>query len=271
MLLYGRGTYQRSRQTKILALRQYLELLQYLLPRDQDLNRATLWHADTHGENVFVNPENPSEISAIIDWQSTEIAPLFEFARQPGFLNHGGPAAEGLERPRKPADFEELDPRAKMTAMKLWTDQTLEVYYRKLIRQSSDRLNKAREFCDTSAENLLLLARHLLVDGEAHYLWCIKELRSEWDKLPTVQAASGHPQFPFTYSPDDVQKMETSVEETQKAMHAMDELKDLLGEDFPDRGAVLPEQHDRIIKRLRELKRYFVTKYGDLEWPFDEL
>lgn len=70
---------------------------------------------ESYGSLYFVEDLD----NVVIDWQSTEIAPLFEFARQPGFLNHGGPTAEGLERPRKPADFEVLDPRARLTARKL--------------------------------------------------------------------------------------------------------------------------------------------------------
>jgi len=273
MFLYGPETYIRRRKTKIEAVRCYLELIPYLLPLDQRLNAATLWHADTHAENIFVDPKNPEKIVGIIDWQSIEIAPLFEYARQPGFLDHSGPSIEGFERPKMPSNLDSLNQEDKNRAREIWISQTLEVYYRTLIHKQIPLLDKVRQFCETDAENLLLLARQLLVDGEAHYLHAVTKLQSEWTQLPAVKAMSGVPDFPIIFSETDVRNIQNDAAQSLKAMDAMNDLKAVLGIDLPDRGAVLPEDYNRIKSRLEDIKWQFEQKYapnGGLEWPYDD-
>lgn len=92
--------YMTSREKKLKALRSYLAIAEFLLPIDRSIASSYLWHPDLHQENIFANPENPSEIVAIIDWQSAELAPLFNELRQPYFLDYEGPPTQGLERPK---------------------------------------------------------------------------------------------------------------------------------------------------------------------------
>ncbi|WPG97274.1 Hypothetical protein R9X50_00004800 [Acrodontium crateriforme] len=77
LTLCGPGMYQPTREKKTKAIQCYLDLVDSITPTDEALRRACLWHGDLHAENIFVNPLNPTEVTAIIDWQSTDIAPLF--------------------------------------------------------------------------------------------------------------------------------------------------------------------------------------------------
>lgn len=53
----------------------------------------TLLHPDIHTRNVFVSEEDPSQVTAIIDWQSTSIEPAFVYANHtPDFVED--PAAD---------------------------------------------------------------------------------------------------------------------------------------------------------------------------------
>lgn len=91
LTLRGPGIYQTSREKKQRAIETYLKLLSFLLPKDDSLASAHLWHSDLHGGNIFVDPNDPTKIVELIDWQSTEIAPLYFQARQPQFIDHRGP------------------------------------------------------------------------------------------------------------------------------------------------------------------------------------
>ncbi|KAF2150526.1 hypothetical protein K461DRAFT_269966 [Myriangium duriaei CBS 260.36] len=42
--------------------------------------RPILWHPDLHARNIFVDAENPTVVTGIIDWQSASIEPAFVFA-----------------------------------------------------------------------------------------------------------------------------------------------------------------------------------------------
>ncbi|KAJ8127022.1 hypothetical protein O1611_g6615 [Lasiodiplodia mahajangana] len=50
--------------------------------RIQDLCAPTLLHYDLNMRNIFVDPEDPAQITALIDWQSTSLKPLFSYAHQ---------------------------------------------------------------------------------------------------------------------------------------------------------------------------------------------
>lgn len=98
------------------AIQQYLDVLQDIMPEDDTLVRPCLWHADLHASNVFVDPEHPTTVTSIIDWQSVDIAPLFVQVRQPGFLDFDGPQVKGLEQPELPKNLKDLSPTERRRA-----------------------------------------------------------------------------------------------------------------------------------------------------------
>jgi hypothetical protein len=55
-------------------------------PRLVNKSGAVLWHTNLHLGNIFVSPDDPTTIKAIIDWQSSQVTPLFIQARFPDFL-----------------------------------------------------------------------------------------------------------------------------------------------------------------------------------------
>lgn len=94
--LCGPGTYQPTREKKLKALKCYFKLLPFLLPLDPSIASSHHWNGDLHVANIFVNPSKPAEIVGLIDWQSTELCPLYFQSRQPYFLDHDGPEVHGL-------------------------------------------------------------------------------------------------------------------------------------------------------------------------------
>lgn len=157
--LRGPGTYMASRERKLKALQSYLTIAKYLLPVDRPIASSCLWHPDLHQENIFVNPENPSEIVAIIDWQSAELAPLFNQFRQPYFLEYEGEPTQGLERPELPENYDQLDDASQKKAMSMYLSQTLSTMYRLLLRSESPLLYLTWEYQQTESFDLLLVAQ----------------------------------------------------------------------------------------------------------------
>lgn len=51
-------------------------------PQVRNSSIPTLYHPDLHARNIFVSEEDPSRITAIIDWQSTSIEPAFSYANE---------------------------------------------------------------------------------------------------------------------------------------------------------------------------------------------
>ena len=276
--LFGPGTYQPTRQKKLKALQWYLEICKYLLPIDESIQSPCLWHGDLHVENIFVNPDNHSEIVGIIDWQSTELTPLFMHARQPYFLDYDGPPMIGLERPSLPHNLAGLDTAAQMEANNLYLNKALSALYKALVHLEIPRLYRAMAFRETSSFDLLLLAPHLLVDGEATYLARVAELEKTWSQLPGVIALEVPPSFPIDISNAERTEIEVDAEGANKGMQTMQGIKDSLRELFPANRVISNDQYDEARDALRQMKEQVIEMYSNSEsdreiwwrnWPFE--
>ncbi|APA11638.1 hypothetical protein sscle_08g064080 [Sclerotinia sclerotiorum 1980 UF-70] len=64
--------------------------MEFRLPTDQSIASSHLWHGDLHAANIFVNPSKHTEIVGLIDWQSSELSPLYFHARQPHIIDYNG-------------------------------------------------------------------------------------------------------------------------------------------------------------------------------------
>ncbi|KAF4237520.1 hypothetical protein CNMCM8980_002423 [Aspergillus fumigatiaffinis] len=243
--LYGPGTYCRSRSKKVAALQNYLRLVKYLLPTDQSITSAFLWHPDLHAENIFVHPERPAE---------------------PYFLDYDGPPSTDLEPPAFPENFDKLDPVAQAEAQDLYLKMSLAALYRRFTYNNNETLFKAMKFRQTTSFEMLLFAQNLLIDGEALYQSRCLDLEKEWTTLPGVQA-SGYPPFPLQFSTDEVALIDEDVSGA------------IRGQLWPDKGVVRPEQYDEVKRLLKQAKAELIDRLAHSEteraaweesWPFDD-
>jgi len=86
-------------------LKKYLKIAPYIIPSDPDLIAGHLWHKDLHSGNIFVDQ---TQITSLIDWQSTWIGPLYLQARHAKLIDYNG---EIMLRP--PPNFKELDDKER--------------------------------------------------------------------------------------------------------------------------------------------------------------
>ncbi|EME77786.1 uncharacterized protein MYCFIDRAFT_33962 [Pseudocercospora fijiensis CIRAD86] len=267
----GPGSYVPTREKKLRAIDYYLQLLQHLMPSDSDLQKASAWHCDLHLENIYVDPADPTAVTDIIDWQSTEVAPLFLQARQPFILDHDGPEAEGLERPTLPADFAELSKAEQNAASELFMQQSLCVAYRLWIHETNKEVWKSFEFQKTPAFELLLLAKNLLVDGEATYIAYVFDYLREHSEIMQ--------QTGLTLSQELVAEVEADAEGARYGMHLMKEVKALAGHLFPVRGCVKAENYHATKEALRHYKEDIIKELANTDaeravwehlWPWDD-
>ncbi|KAG6270712.1 hypothetical protein E4U48_003713 [Claviceps purpurea] len=246
--LHGPGLYQPTREKKVAALECYLKLLKYLLPVDRSLRASHLWHSDLHAGNVLVDPGNRTRIMGLIDWQSTELSPLYFQARQPQFIDYKGPAIRGSERPNLPPDFDQLEGDAKEAAYSLYLDQTLCAMYRLLVYLKMPKVIDCFEFQDSVSFTLLLLARTILIQGEAVYLGQACDLENQWEAFPGAQGSA----FPLTFTATERQTIQEDVENVVVGAQAMRILKERIGESFPERGFVLENEYDEVVGALSQ-------------------
>jgi hypothetical protein len=209
----------------------YSHLIIHIIPDDTSASSAHIWHSDLHVANIFVDPSERTNIVGIIDWQSTEMAPLYFQARQPHIIDYEGPPVYGLEQPQPPKDLEGLDESEKRKAETLHLQRSLCSLYNSVTHHQNPKLYAALQFQDTTSYTLLLLARNLLIDGEASYLLQLAELESKWNDLPGARGSV----YPFKFSAKEREEMEADVKGAVRGMKAMRAIREEIGELFPDR------------------------------------
>lgn len=109
----GPGGYHPTKEAKLSVLHDFLKIRPHLLPKEEKLSTGVLWHNDLHMHNIFVDSENPSQITSIIDWQGTPIYPIFLICHHPSLIEYEGPELDGFSQPVLPENIRTLDPRLK--------------------------------------------------------------------------------------------------------------------------------------------------------------
>ncbi|KAL4919845.1 kinase-like domain-containing protein [Aspergillus aurantiobrunneus] len=140
---------------KLSALHNYLKVAPHAIPKNNSTHFPVLRNGDLHLQNVFVDPENPTHILGLIDWQSVSACPLFMQARHPAFLDYNGPAPDGLGKVSLPGNFDCLDENEEREAKALLQAQTLPNIYLVRSLQLNDEAFQAMQNQIPSGINLL--------------------------------------------------------------------------------------------------------------------
>ncbi|KAI1966051.1 hypothetical protein LOZ58_000952 [Ophidiomyces ophidiicola] len=101
-LFCGPRLYQLDIRKKQTALARYQQIVDDLIPKDTRITNPYLWHNDLNSGNIYVDPDNPENITGIIDWQSCHISPLFHHNPDPTFLEWDGLEPETLDLVPRP-------------------------------------------------------------------------------------------------------------------------------------------------------------------------
>jgi len=222
----GPGLYQPTPAKKLESLHWFLKVLPYLLPMDDSLSSAVLWHNDLHDENIFVDPENPTKILGIIDWQSTEVTPLCANRLDPSFLDRDGlVVGDDLERPELPVDYDLLPETEKSTAMKLYMDMSMMVVWRRLVKKKNMTQYSATNFQKSTAWNILHMSGRVFQFEEAHLRALILALRDEWQDIPSIKASKDTPPFPIAFIESQVCQIGEDLAKSDAGIHVMSTLE----------------------------------------------
>lgn len=144
------------------------KVVSYLLPKDASVHVPVVWHGDLHHDNIFVDPDDSAKILSVIDWQTVHIAPLFQQARTPGFLEFEGlrPASGFSALPSLPGNFETLSPAEKEQAKELQSQQSLYKLYEVQSAHENKPVFKALQYAETLGCQIISLVSQVFNDGE---------------------------------------------------------------------------------------------------------
>jgi hypothetical protein len=234
-------------QTDILphrgSVKEHLRLLEVSSRVIQELGRTplikdvaipTLLHPDIHKRNVFVSGEDPSQVIAIIDWQSTSIEPAFvyanhtpDFAEDPATdirilekLMHGDAPDIESSKDVSMGDPEEEAARKRYEKDISICQQTYEVVLQGLVpkihnaRAMDETLLRLFRYCDTSWRHSAAALRQELID-----------ISQRWTELDLPGSC------PYQPTPEELREHEKQYEDFEAVQQLKLFLKRALGAD----------------------------------------
>lgn len=256
-----------------------MKVANYLLPANRSILPACLWHNDLHSDNIF-NPEKPSEITCLIDWQSTHVKPLLLQAGHPAFLDFEGPKPEGLVIPSLPEDFNDMNEVQQERAKFLLSQQRLFKAYEILSLQKNEKVYHALRYQKTLGFQIITLAGNLLQDGELLVKGQLMQFQREWQNVPAVRARASCPTCPLVFTSEDVLAQETETSKWMQGLELMDQVLELIGTvDKGWHGFVKTEEYALFKEKLDNVREEFLDDLSESEedrpkwlsaWPFKD-
>jgi hypothetical protein len=182
-LFYGPRQYQPSTRKKLSALTNYLKVARYILPEQKITHSSVLWHEDLHMQNLFVDPEKPTRILGIIDWQSVSASPLFMQVTHPAFLDFNRPIPEELDIVNLPKNFEILSPDDQREAKALQQAQTLHNLYIARCCQQNPEAFLAMQQKDSLRHQVTVVPGTIVMDYEPYLDHLLRDVEKEWPNI----------------------------------------------------------------------------------------
>lgn len=221
--------------------------------------------------NIYVDQEDPSTIVSIIDWQHTQVAPLFMQARWPVFLEPKGDYPVGLVLPNQREDFDSLNEDDKCIAKEEYRNaRTTKAYELKMRIENWDAY-KAKFYMPRSLQEFFIRSGEVWEEGCIPLRECLIEIHTSWKNLQLPGDS------PFQFEEKKIEAHGKEFEEYDK-WHAVKRfaIKYL----FTDSdGWISPElDFKEITKQNRELFDLFANNMADGKsreevrrtWPFTE-
>ncbi|KGO76261.1 Aminoglycoside phosphotransferase [Penicillium italicum] len=273
-LFYGPCQYQPTAQRKQEALQNFLKVVKFLSPKDKEISKPVLWHPDLHGDNIFVNPDQPTEILSIIDWQAVNLSPLFLQARHPALIEFEGPIPEGLQSISLPNNFDELSPEEQLEAKKLRAAQSLYKLYDIQMMQDCPEIAAALKFKNSLAGQIAGLSGSLFSDGEPVVQGMLIKLQEEW----ATRVGSSIP-CPISFTEEDKEQQRKDEAKWANGVELMEEFLSQVGAYRGWDGWVNHNSYEHFKVQLKKCRDEFLNSHTttseersqwEAAWPFTD-
>lgn len=111
--------------------------------------------------------------------------------------------------------------------------------------------------------------------GEAHIQSLLVDLKDSWADLPAV---SSDVPFPFDFSKADIESIKLDSDGAVAGTELVTEVKETLGDLWPDKGFIEHERYDECKAALHEVKGQILEQLAETDeeraeyerhWPFE--
>jgi hypothetical protein len=210
--------YQGSVEEQAKLLQSTMSLMPLLdsHPALDKSGRPILRHTDLHMGNIYVAPDESSQIVSLIDFQSLSVLLAFLQAQWPIFLKPPPNYPKGFVQPRLPDDFDELDEESKSLAQQEWSQakwaKAYEVSTYLEDRFAYDAMNVPRVF-----RELFIRCAEVSEVGVVPLRACLIEMFQNWSGLGFTG------QCPLSFTEEEIKTHERQFTEYE-AWHEVQRL-----------------------------------------------
>ncbi|KAJ6189838.1 phosphotransferase enzyme family protein [Penicillium mononematosum] len=172
------------------------------------------------------------------------------------------------------ADTIWLSTEERSAATRAHIVQNVFIGWRQLMHAKNLDLYRVVEFRKTPAYGLLFLAHRMFEYGEAHFLSLLVDLKDRWADLPGVTSDTP---FPFDFSEEDFERIKLDSDDAVAGTELVAEIKEKIGDLWPDKGFIEYERYDDCKAVLDELKGQILDQLAETDeekaeyqrhWPF---
>lgn len=258
--------------TRLLKISEILFKSLVQISRVQDAAQPTLVHADLNRRNIYVSPEDPTQVTAIIDWQSTSIEPGFIYAFDtPDFASMPSEPAEEEDKDEENGD--DTDQEEKAARLRRDKDMTIcHTAYDAWMKGKAHNL-KAGFRIDHRLTRPFSLCHTSWRDGSAALHRSLIELAAYWEE-PNTDLSGACP-----YAPTEAELAEhvQRWEELEMVQELKSQLADMLvcgsdgwmpNEQWEDALELHRAIYEKWIERAQTDDSMTVERAERL-WPFD--
>ncbi|KAJ5950252.1 Aminoglycoside phosphotransferase [Penicillium vulpinum] len=197
--------YRGSVEEQTQLLKTTIRLMMLLDANDiiSQSSQPTLWHTDLHMGNIYVSPDEHSQIVSFIDLQGLLILPAFLQARWPVFLRpwQENEYVEGIIHPKLPDNFDQLNNEEQRNALNKWEQDKLAKAYEVATyldnRPAYTAMNVPRVF-----RELFIRCGETSEVGVLPLRACLIEISQSWSDLGFTGDC------PFSFTEEDIKTHE---------------------------------------------------------------
>ncbi|KAI4120213.1 MAG: hypothetical protein LQ338_007177 [Usnochroma carphineum] len=277
----GPGGYQPSIAGKVAALEDYVKIARYLPLKEPAFTAAVLWHDDLHSGNIFVHPDDPSQITSIIDWHTAYISPLIRHRLWPALLDFEGPkpllgwVGDARKAPELPANYQELSGEEQKDAEALVRQQSSYKLFEIYSAKENPNVSRALLHQPTPRCHLIDYAAITAHHTEPYVKALLIELVDAWERIVGPEG----PSCPLHYSEHERKIRAKELNMWSDCCDLLDSVNDSLGVPTAWNGEVSGEGYGATREKLRVVREEFLDNMAkdDEEraewakaWPYDD-
>ncbi|KAF2239810.1 phosphotransferase enzyme family protein [Viridothelium virens] len=273
-LTNGPHLYHPTKTFKLEVLQNYMKVASRILANDPGLSKAVLWHSDLHADNIFVDPNQPTKILDIIDWQAVNVSPPFLQARHPSLINFEGPIPEGFDPILLPDNFEQLSKEEQQQAKNLRAAQSIYKLYEIQMLGECPEIARALRYRESLLGQITGIASSVASDGEVILQGMLIQLHDNWSEC----IGSSTP-CPLTFSANDRTQQAELQAKWSEGVELMHDLLTDIGAYQGWDGWVNHDNYEIYKERLARCREEFFNRHAATEgekrqwaqaWPFED-